>query len=81
MNQSAQQQEPPGQSREMRPQPDHGEQSYQGCGRLSGKAAVITGADSGIGRAVAIAFAREGANVLISYLDEHDDARRADNRA
>jgi hypothetical protein len=75
MNQPAQQQEPPGQSREMRPQPDHGEESYQGCGRLSGKAAVITGADSGIGRAVAIAFAREGADVLISYLDEHDDAQ------
>lgn len=59
----------------MRPQPDHGEQTYQGCGRLFGKATVITGADSGIGRAVAIAFAREGAVVLISYLDEHDDAQ------
>jgi NAD(P)-dependent dehydrogenase (short-subunit alcohol dehydrogenase family) len=59
----------------MRPHPDHGEQSYRGSGRLSGKAAVITGADSGIGRAVAIAFAREGADVLISYLDEHEDAQ------
>jgi NAD(P)-dependent dehydrogenase (short-subunit alcohol dehydrogenase family) len=59
----------------MRPQPDHGEQSYRGSGRLAGKVAVITGGDSGIGRAVAIAYAREGADVLISYLDEHDDAQ------
>jgi hypothetical protein len=59
----------------MEPRPDHGEQSYRGSGRLTGKATVITGGDSGIGRAVAIAFAREGADVLISYLDEHDDAR------
>src|SRR5512142_853243 len=59
----------------MDPRPDHGEQSYRGTGRLAGKAVVITGADSGIGRAVAIAFAREGAEVLISYLDEHDDAQ------
>jgi len=59
----------------MRPQPDHGETSYRGSGRLAGKAALITGADSGIGRAVAIAYAREGADVLIGYLDEHDDAR------
>ncbi|HEX3964493.1 MAG TPA: SDR family NAD(P)-dependent oxidoreductase [Trebonia sp.] len=58
----------------MSPGPDHGEEPYQGSGRLQGKAAVITGADSGIGRAVAIAYAREGADVLISYLDEHDDA-------
>jgi NAD(P)-dependent dehydrogenase (short-subunit alcohol dehydrogenase family) len=58
----------------MTPTPDHGEHSYRGSGRLTGKAAVITGADSGIGRAVAIAYAREGADVLISYLDEHDDA-------
>jgi hypothetical protein len=74
MNQPAQRQEPPGRTGDMRPRPDHGEESYRGSGRLSGKAAVITGADSGIGRAVAIAFAREGADVLISYLDEHDDA-------
>ena len=74
MNQPAQQQEPPGRTGEMSPRPDHGEESYRGSGRLAGKAAVITGADSGIGRAVAIAFAREGADVLIAYLDEHDDA-------
>jgi NAD(P)-dependent dehydrogenase (short-subunit alcohol dehydrogenase family) len=59
----------------MDPKPDHGEESYRGSGRLAGKAAVITGGDSGIGRAVAIAFAREGADVLIAYLDEHDDAK------
>jgi hypothetical protein len=69
-----QQQEPPGETRAMQPVPDHGEQSYKGCGKLEGRAALITGADSGIGRAVAIAFAREGADVLISYLEEHDDA-------
>jgi NAD(P)-dependent dehydrogenase (short-subunit alcohol dehydrogenase family) len=73
VNQPAQQQ-PPGDTGSMRPRPDHGEQSYRGSGRLAGKAAVITGGDSGIGRAVAIAYAREGADVLISYLDEHDDA-------
>src|SRR5881392_2659991 len=55
--------------------PDCGESSYEGSGRLTGKIALITGADSGIGRAVAIAFAREGADVAIAYLDEHDDAR------
>jgi hypothetical protein len=75
MNQPAQQQKPPGQTGQMRPRPDHGEESYQGSGRLAGKAAVITGGDSGIGRAVAIAFAREGADVLIAYLGEHEDAR------
>ena len=69
-----QQQSPPGLTRMMRPVPDHGEESYKGSGRLSGKRAVITGSDSGIGRAVAIAFAREGADVLISYLSEHEDA-------
>src|SRR3982750_841411 len=74
-SQPAQQQTPPGTLAEMTPKPDHGEESYQGHGRLTGKAAVITGADSGIGRAVAIAFAREGADVLISYLNEHDDAK------
>jgi NAD(P)-dependent dehydrogenase (short-subunit alcohol dehydrogenase family) len=59
----------------MEPIPDHGENSYRGSGRLIGKKAVITGADSGIGRAVAIAYAREGANVLMAYLNEHDDAK------
>ncbi|HEY0402538.1 MAG TPA: SDR family oxidoreductase [Blastococcus sp.] len=73
--QPAQQQTPPGTLGEMTPKPDHGEESYRGSGRLSGKAAVITGGDSGIGRAVAIAFAREGADVLISYLNEHEDAK------
>jgi NAD(P)-dependent dehydrogenase (short-subunit alcohol dehydrogenase family) len=73
-SQPEQQQTPPGTLGEMDPKPDHGEESYQGSGRLTGKAAVITGGDSGIGRAVAIAFAREGADVLISYLDEHEDA-------
>lgn len=74
-SQPAQQQEPPGVLGEMTPKPDHGEESYRGSGRLAGKVAVITGGDSGIGRAVAIAFAREGADVLISYLSEHEDAR------
>jgi NAD(P)-dependent dehydrogenase (short-subunit alcohol dehydrogenase family) len=75
MGQPEQQQSPPGTERQMDPVPDHGEETYRGSGRLAGKAAVITGADSGIGKAVAIAFAREGADVLISYLSEHDDAR------
>src|SRR5918994_7344720 len=69
-----QQQEPPGSEQEMQPKPDHGEDSYRGSGRLTDKIAVITGADSGIGKAVAIAFAREGADVVISYLNEHEDA-------
>ena len=59
----------------MKPLPDHGEQSYKGSGRLKGKRAVITGGDSGIGRAVAIAYAREGADILISYLEEEEDAK------
>jgi NAD(P)-dependent dehydrogenase (short-subunit alcohol dehydrogenase family) len=59
----------------MHPKPNHGEESYRGSDRLLGKIALITGGDSGIGRAVAIAFAREGADVLISYLDEDDDAQ------
>jgi NAD(P)-dependent dehydrogenase (short-subunit alcohol dehydrogenase family) len=74
-SQPAQQQDVPGVLGEMTPKPDHGEESYRGSGRLTGKAAVITGGDSGIGRAVAIAFAREGADVLISYLNEHEDAK------
>src|SRR5215217_6829514 len=69
-----QEQEPVGLESEMEPRPDYGEESYRGSGKLEGKAAVITGGDSGIGRAVALAFAREGADVLISYLDEHSDA-------
>lgn len=71
----SQQQQWPGKTGEMQPLPDHGEESYKGSGRLTGKKAIITGGDSGIGRAVAIAYAREGADVLISYLDEHEDAK------
>ncbi|MBW9118134.1 SDR family oxidoreductase [Rhizobium cauense] len=71
----SQNQDPPGDTKSMMPLPDHGEQSYEGSGRLSGKVALITGADSGIGKAVAIAFAREGADVVVSYLNEHDDAQ------
>lgn len=70
----AQEQELPGATREMRPTPDHGEDSYQGNHRLAGKVAVITGGDSGIGRAVAIAFAREGADIVIAHLNEGQDA-------
>jgi NAD(P)-dependent dehydrogenase (short-subunit alcohol dehydrogenase family) len=70
-----QQQTPPGVQAHMEPVPDCGETSYRGTGRLTGKRAVITGGDSGIGRAVAIAFAREGADMLIAYLNEHEDAQ------
>ncbi|MGF6425870.1 MULTISPECIES: glucose 1-dehydrogenase [Bradyrhizobium] len=65
----------PGTTAKMDPRPDHGEASYKGSGRLQGKRAIITGGDSGIGRAITIAFAREGADVLIAYLDETDDAK------
>ena len=70
-----QEQKQPGLTAPMDPQPDHGEQSYEGHGRLEGKRALITGGDSGIGRAVAIAYAREGADVAITFLpEEADDA-------
>ena len=71
----SQQQPMPGRTGSMDPVPDHGEESYKGSGRLKGKRAIITGGDSGIGRAVAIAYSREGADVLISYLDEDEDAK------
>ncbi|MTD14602.1 SDR family oxidoreductase [Nakamurella sp. YIM 132087] len=74
MSQPRQQQDPPGVQGVMTPVPDCGEDSYVGSGKLTGKAAVITGGDSGIGRAAAIAYAREGADVLISYLSETQDA-------
>lgn len=70
-----QQEQVPGKTAPMSPPPDHGEQRYKGHGHLTGKAAVVTGADSGIGRAVTIAFAREGADVVIAYFNEHEDAR------
>jgi NAD(P)-dependent dehydrogenase (short-subunit alcohol dehydrogenase family) len=73
--QPAQQQDMPGETGRMTPRPDHGETSYRGSGRLLDRVAIITGADSGIGRAVAIAFAREGADVLVSYYNEEEDAR------
>jgi NAD(P)-dependent dehydrogenase (short-subunit alcohol dehydrogenase family) len=70
-----QEQEMPATEQEMNPKPDHGEETYKGSGRLAGKKAIITGADSGIGKAVAIAFAREGADIIISYLEEDEDAK------
>jgi len=75
MNMPSQQQTPPGTEAALDPKADHGETTYRGSGRLQDKATIITGGDSGIGRAVALAYAREGADVLISYLNEHDDAK------
>jgi NAD(P)-dependent dehydrogenase (short-subunit alcohol dehydrogenase family) len=73
---AAQTQPEPGLAREMKPKPDHGEESYKGLGRLKGRKALVTGADSGIGRATAIAFAREGADIVLNYLEsEEPDAK------
>jgi hypothetical protein len=72
----AQSQQPTGSEAQMQPRPDYGEQTYKGSGKLLGRAAIITGADSGIGRAVALAFAREGADVLFAYLEEDADAQQ-----
>ena len=72
---SSKKQEVPGYEKDMMPQADHGEKSYKGSGKLTGRKALITGGDSGIGRAVAIAYAREGADLVISYLSEHEDAK------
>jgi NAD(P)-dependent dehydrogenase (short-subunit alcohol dehydrogenase family) len=74
-NQPPQQQEPPGHTEQMRPRPQDSMASYEGRGLLLHRRALITGGDSGIGRAVAVAFAKEGADVAIAYLDEHDDAK------
>jgi NAD(P)-dependent dehydrogenase (short-subunit alcohol dehydrogenase family) len=65
----------PGREHQMRPQPEYIRDGYAGSGKLDGKVALVTGGDSGIGRAVAVHFAREGADVAIAYLDEHDDAQ------
>lgn len=72
----SQRQQMPGATDQMTPRPDHGERSYKGSGKLTGKVAIITGGDSGIGRAVAIAYAREGADLLIAYLSEDEDAQQ-----
>lgn len=74
------QQQQPGLESEMTPKPQAEDPKHQGCGKLQGKVAFITGGDSGIGRAVAIAFAKEGADVAIGYLNEHEDAKETQNR-
>jgi NAD(P)-dependent dehydrogenase (short-subunit alcohol dehydrogenase family) len=73
-----QQQEPPGTEEELEPRADHGEETYRGAGRLTDRVAVITGGDSGIGKAVAIAFAREGADVVVNYIGEAEEADAQD---
>lgn len=70
-----QQQDAPGTDKAMRPQADHGEKSYRGSGKLTGRVALITGGDSGIGRAIALAYAREGADIVFTYLSEEEDAQ------
>ena len=79
-DQDVPQQDTPGVEAEMKPGADHGEQSYEGSGKLQGLAAIVTGGDSGIGRAVAIAFAREGADVAIGYLSEEEDEDAQETR-
>src|SRR3990170_6639708 len=73
-----QQQQPPGTEAELEPRADHGQQSYRGSGRLTDRVAVITGGDSGIGKAVAIAFAREGADVVVNYLGDAEETDAQD---
>ena len=79
-SQSVKTQPPPGVEKSLKPQADHGEDSYKGSGRLEGLAAIITGGDSGIGRAVAIAFAREGADVAFCYVSEMEEEDASDTR-
>ena len=77
---SEQRQPPPGSEEKMRNKPDHGEDSYRGSGRLKDCRALITGGDSGIGRAVAIAYAREGANVSLSYIGQEEERDASETR-
>lgn len=66
----------PGSEKQMNPEPIYDDKDYRGSGKLEGKVALITGGDSGIGRAVAVAYAKEGASIAIAYLDEHEDAKK-----